>query len=98
MQEIVRSYNIEAKWFIEGYMPSFSDYMANGFITSTYYLLGATSFIGMTSATKEAFDWLMKKPRIQVANVTICRVIDDVATYEVRVEECFESDAELFGF
>ncbi|KAI3468316.1 hypothetical protein Pfo_024979 [Paulownia fortunei] len=84
MKEIVRSYNIEAKWFIEGYMPPFADYMANGFITSTYYLLAATSFIGMSSATKEAFDWLMKKPKIQVANVTICRVIDDIATYEIE--------------
>ncbi|KAL0407834.1 UNVERIFIED_CONTAM: Viridiflorene synthase [Sesamum radiatum] len=84
MKEIVRSYNIEAKWFIEGYMPPFADYMANGFITSTYYLLATTSFIGMESAPKEAFDWLMKKPRIQVANVTICRVVDDIATYEIE--------------
>ncbi|KAK6157925.1 hypothetical protein DH2020_005239 [Rehmannia glutinosa] len=84
MKEIIRSYNIEAKWFIEGYMPPFGDYMANGFITSTYYLLAATSFVGMTSAPKEAFDWLMKKPKIQVANVTICRVIDDIATYEIE--------------
>ena len=84
MQEIIRSYNIEAKWFIEGYMPPFSEYMANGFITSTYYLLATTSFLGMASATNEAFDWLIKKPRIQVANATICRVVDDVATYEVH--------------
>ncbi|KAK6116877.1 hypothetical protein DH2020_049368 [Rehmannia glutinosa] len=82
--DAIESYNIEAKWFIEGYMPPFGDYMANGFITSTYYLLATTSFIGMNSATKEAFDWLMKKPKIQVANVTICRVIDDVATYEIE--------------
>ncbi|KAK4422341.1 Viridiflorene synthase [Sesamum alatum] len=84
MKEIIRSYNIEAKWFIEGYMPPFADYMANGFITSTYYLLATTSFIGMESAPKEAFDWLMRKPRIQVANVTICRVVDDIATYEIE--------------
>ncbi|KAL0297342.1 UNVERIFIED_CONTAM: Viridiflorene synthase [Sesamum radiatum] len=84
MKEIVRSYNIEAKWFLEGYMPPFADYMANGFITSTYYLLATTSFIGMESAPKEAFDWLMKKPKIQVANVTICRVVDDIATYEIE--------------
>lgn len=85
MKEIIRSYNIEAKWFIEGYMPPFAAYMENGFITSTYYLLGATSFMGMSNAPKEAFDWLIKKPKIQVANVTICRVIDDIATYEVCI-------------
>ncbi|KAL1532433.1 Vetispiradiene synthase 1, variant 2 [Salvia divinorum] len=100
VQEIVRSYNIEAKWFIEGYMPPFSEYMANGFITSTYYLLAATSFLGMASATNEAFDWLIKKPRIQVANATICRVFDDVATYEIEKKrgqsatgiECYMKD------
>ncbi|GFP81463.1 vetispiradiene synthase 1 [Phtheirospermum japonicum] len=100
MKEIIRSYNIEAKWFIEGYKPPFADYMANGFITSTYYLLATTSFIGMKSATKEAFDWLMRKPKIQVANVTICRVIDDIATYEVEKKrgqtttgiECYMND------
>ncbi|KAG6389531.1 hypothetical protein SASPL_151002 [Salvia splendens] len=100
MQEIVRSYNIEAKWFIEGYMPPFSEYMANGFITSTYYLLATTSFLGMASATNEAFNWLIKKPHIQVANATICRVVDDVATYEIEKKrgqsatgmECYMKD------
>ncbi|KAL0312078.1 UNVERIFIED_CONTAM: Vetispiradiene synthase 1 [Sesamum radiatum] len=100
MKEIVRSYNIEAKWFIEGYMPPFADYMTNGFITSTYDLLAATSFIGMNSVTTEAFDWLMGKPKIQVANVTICRIVDDVATYEIEKKrgqsatgiECYMKD------
>ncbi|KAK4388937.1 Viridiflorene synthase [Sesamum angolense] len=100
MKEIVRSYNIEAKWFIEGYMPPFADYMTNGFITSTYYLLAATSFIGINSVTKETFDWLMGKPKIQVANVTICRIVDDVATYEIEKKrgqsatgiECYMKD------
>ncbi|KAL2236109.1 vetispiradiene synthase 3 [Sesamum indicum] len=103
MKDIVRSYNIEAKWFIEGYMPPFADYMANGFITSTYYLLATTSFIGMESAPKEAFDWLMKKPKIQVANVTICRVVDDIATYEIEKKrgqtvtgiECYMNEYEV---
>nr|QIQ55993.1 putative terpene synthase 1 [Eremophila drummondii] len=100
MKEIVRSYNIEGKWFIEGIMPSFAEYMANGFITSTYYLLAATSFIGMSCASEEAFNWLIQNPKIQVANVTICRVIDDIATYEIEKKrgqsttgvECYMND------
>ncbi|PIN06856.1 Viridiflorene synthase [Handroanthus impetiginosus] len=84
MKEIVMSYYIEAKWFIEGYLPPFAEYMKNAKVTSTYYLLTATSFIGMDSATNEAFNWLLRKPKILEANVTICRVIDDVATYEVE--------------
>lgn len=83
MIEIVKNYNIEAKWFIEGYIPSFDDYLRNGYVTSTYQLLAVTSLIGMTSASEKAFEWLMAKPRIQVANMAICRIIDDTATYEV---------------
>nr|QJA18336.1 terpene synthase 21 [Andrographis paniculata] len=100
MKEIARSYNVEAKWFIEGFMPSFDEYMSNGFITSTYYLLAATSFVGIDYATKQDFDWLKNKPKIQVANVTICRVVDDIATYDIEKKrgqsvtgiECYMKD------
>ncbi|KAI3468320.1 hypothetical protein Pfo_024983 [Paulownia fortunei] len=84
MKEIVMSYFIEAKWFIEGYLPPFAEYMSNAKITSTYYLLTATSLMGMNTATNEAFNWLLRKPKILEANVTICRVVDDIATYEVE--------------
>ncbi|KAL0323919.1 UNVERIFIED_CONTAM: Viridiflorene synthase [Sesamum calycinum] len=68
--------------------------------TVPYYLLAATSFIGINSVTREAFDWLMGKPKIQVANVTICRIVDDVATYEIEKKrgqsatgiECYMKD------
>ncbi|CAN4115216.1 unnamed protein product [Withania somnifera] len=39
MKEIIRSYYIEAKWFIGGDIPSFKEYMSNALITGTYYLL-----------------------------------------------------------
>ncbi|PIN02387.1 Vetispiradiene synthase [Handroanthus impetiginosus] len=84
MKEIARSYNMEAKWFFEGHMPSFADYMANGYISSGNYLLVSTSYVAMNSATKEAFDWLMKQPKIQVAIATIGRIVNDIASCEVR--------------
>ncbi|XP_049350985.1 sesquiterpene synthase 31 [Solanum verrucosum] len=84
MKEIVRNYFVEAKWFIEGYMPPVSEYLSNALATSTYYLLTTTSYLGMKSATKEDFEWLAKNPKILEANVTLCRVIDDIATYEVE--------------
>ncbi|KAH0783139.1 hypothetical protein KY290_002737 [Solanum tuberosum] len=84
MKEIVRNYLVEAKWFIEGYMPPVSEYLSNALATSTYYLLTTTSYLGMKSATKEDFEWLAKNPKILEANVTLCRVIDDIATYEVE--------------
>ncbi|CAN4108288.1 unnamed protein product [Withania somnifera] len=33
-------------------------------------------------ATKEDFEWLATNPKILKANVTLCRVVDDIATYE----------------
>ncbi|KAK4367087.1 hypothetical protein RND71_014967 [Anisodus tanguticus] len=84
MKEIVRNYNVEAKWFIEGYMPPVSEYLSNALATSTYYLLTTTSYLGVKSATGQDFEWLVKNPKILEANVTLCRVIDDIATYEVE--------------
>ncbi|XP_059307600.1 vetispiradiene synthase 3-like [Lycium ferocissimum] len=84
MKEIARNYNVEAKWFIEGYMPPVSEYLSNALATSTYYLLTTTSYLGMKSATEQDFEWLSKNPQILEANVTLCRVIDDIATYEVE--------------
>ncbi|PIN19320.1 Viridiflorene synthase [Handroanthus impetiginosus] len=83
-KELVRAYNIEAKWFIEGHMPPFADYMANGFITSGCYLIATISCTGMNSATKEAFDWLMKQPKLQVANAIIGRILNDIGSYEIE--------------
>ncbi|KAH0713900.1 hypothetical protein KY289_009859 [Solanum tuberosum] len=84
MKEIVRSYNVEAKWFIEGHMPSVSEYLSNALVTSTYYFLTTAAYLGMKSATKQDFEWLSTNPKILEANVTFCRITDDIATYEVE--------------
>ncbi|KAM3282962.1 hypothetical protein P3S67_026607 [Capsicum chacoense] len=84
LKELVKSYNIEAKWFIEGHMPPASEYLRNAFVTTTYYYLATTSYLGMKYAKEEEFEWLSKNPKILEGCVTICRVIDDIATYEVE--------------
>ncbi|KAM3282946.1 hypothetical protein P3S67_026591 [Capsicum chacoense] len=84
LKELVKSYNIEAKWFIEGHMPPASEYLRNAFVTTTYYYLATTSYLGMKYAKEQEFEWLSKNPKILEGCVTICRVIDDVATYEVE--------------
>ncbi|KAK4356139.1 hypothetical protein RND71_025110 [Anisodus tanguticus] len=87
MKEIVRSYYIEAEWFIEGKIPSFKEYLSNALITGTYYLLAPASLLGMRSASKETFDWMINKPQILVASALIGRVIDDIATYKIEKEK-----------
>ncbi|XP_019172929.1 PREDICTED: vetispiradiene synthase 3-like [Ipomoea nil] len=83
MKELVRCYFIEAKWFTnEGNRPAFAEYLRNAFVTSTYYLLATISCYGLKSADEKVFDWLMKNPKILEAGVTICRLIDDMATFD----------------
>ncbi|KAH6812179.1 hypothetical protein C2S51_025941 [Perilla frutescens var. frutescens] len=86
LKENVRCYLVEAKWFIEGYMPPFEEYLKNALITSTYCYVASSSLLGKQSALKEDFEWLSKKPKMLVAALTICRYIDDIATYEVEKE------------
>ena len=79
----MRSYLVEAKWFIKGYLPPFEEYLSNALITSSYCYLTTSSILGMGSARKEDFEWLSKKPKMLVAALTICRLVDDAASYEV---------------
>ncbi|KAL1562168.1 (-)-germacrene D synthase [Salvia divinorum] len=86
LKELVRGYLVEAKWFIKGYLPLFDEYLNNGLITSTYHYLTTTSFLGMGSARKDDFEWLSKKPKMLVAALKICRLVDDAVSYEVEKE------------
>ncbi|XP_022854428.1 vetispiradiene synthase 2-like isoform X2 [Olea europaea var. sylvestris] len=86
LKELVRAYYVEAKWFIEGHLPPFSEYMSNALITCTYCYHTFTSLLGIKSVTKEDFEWLSNKPKILMTSLIICRFIDDIATYEVEKE------------
>ncbi|PHT99604.1 5-epi-aristolochene synthase 2 [Capsicum chinense] len=56
LKELVRSYNIEAKWFIEGHAPPPSEYLRNAFVTTTYYYLATTSYLGIKYAKEQEFE------------------------------------------
>ncbi|KAK3034685.1 hypothetical protein RJ639_032446 [Escallonia herrerae] len=85
MKGLVTAHNMEAKWFIAGYLPRFDEYKGIASVTSTCFLLTTTCFLGMAEvATKEAFDWLRTTSRSLMACVAIYRLVDDVATYEVE--------------
>ncbi|KAG6385961.1 hypothetical protein SASPL_154844 [Salvia splendens] len=61
LKELVRSYHVEAKWFIQGYLPPFEEYLKNALITCTYCYHTTTALLGDESATKEDFEWLSEK-------------------------------------
>lgn len=81
---MAKGYYVEAKWFIQGYMPPFEEYLRNGFITSASGYLLAALFLGMKSVIKEDYEWLIKKPKMVVATQIINRLLDDLGSYEVR--------------
>ncbi|KAL7122289.1 hypothetical protein ACP275_01G036100 [Erythranthe tilingii] len=83
MKEIVTSYYVEAKWFVEGdHLPLFDEYMGQAEITAGAYFLTTTAYLGMDNATIEAFNWLLAKPNILKTCNVVVRIMDDIATYE----------------
>ncbi|XP_047956328.1 germacrene A synthase-like isoform X2 [Salvia hispanica] len=71
LKELARGYFEEAKWLLEGNLPSFEEYLMLGQITSTYDYLVPASFMGIGSTRKEDFEWLSEKPKILVSTLII---------------------------
>ncbi|GMQ02956.1 hypothetical protein CsSME_00048958 [Camellia sinensis var. sinensis] len=87
-KEIVRSYEIEAEWFKEGYVASFEEYMKNALVTSTGRLHTTSCFMGLEAdvATTEAFEWILTKPKMVAASGAIGRLVDDVMSHDEEQE------------
>nr|A0A140KFG9.1 RecName: Full=Hedycaryol synthase; AltName: Full=(2E,6E)-hedycaryol synthase; AltName: Full=Terpene synthase 1; Short=CbTps1 [Camellia brevistyla]BAU68096.1 hedycaryol synthase [Camellia brevistyla] len=87
-KEIVRSYEIEAEWFKEGYVASFEEYMKNALVTSTGRLHTTSCFMGLEAdvATTEAFEWILTKPKMVAASGAIGRLVDDVMSNDEEQE------------
>ncbi|KAL5055168.1 hypothetical protein RYX36_035850 [Vicia faba] len=83
MIRLVEAYFTEAEWFSSNFIATMEEYMALGIVTSGYYLLTATSFIGMGCiATEEVFKWLTNNPKIVNASSIISRLMDDIVSNE----------------
>ncbi|KDP46452.1 hypothetical protein JCGZ_12935 [Jatropha curcas] len=81
------AYFVEAKWFNEGYVPPFEEYISNGLVSSTYSVLPAASFIGMENVVgSKEYEWVKENPKIVNASKLICRLMDDVTTHEHEQE------------
>ncbi|KAG6395263.1 hypothetical protein SASPL_145904 [Salvia splendens] len=86
LKELARGYFEEAKWFLEGNLPPFEEYLKLGQITSTYDYLVTSSFLGIGSTRKEDFEWLSKKPKILVSTLIIGRLLDEIGSYEFETK------------
>ncbi|XP_042478646.1 (-)-germacrene D synthase-like [Macadamia integrifolia] len=87
MKRLVRAYFIEAKWFNEGCIPTFEEYMRIALTTSCYSAFTITSFIGMRDiGTKEALDWAIDDPDLVRASSVIGRLMDDIVSHKMEQE------------
>ncbi|XP_042478009.1 (-)-germacrene D synthase-like isoform X2 [Macadamia integrifolia] len=87
MKRLVRAYFIEAKWFNEGCIPTFEEYMGIAITTCGYSMLTVTSFLGMRDiGTKEALDWAIDDPDLVRASSIICRLMDDIVSHKMEQE------------
>ncbi|XP_052290168.1 terpene synthase 1-like isoform X2 [Citrus sinensis] len=83
MQELVQMYFVQAKWFSEGYVPTWDEYYPVGLVSCGYFMLATNSFLGMCDvANKEAFEWISKDPKISTASSVICRLRNDIVSQQ----------------
>lgn len=86
MKEQVQSYFEEAKWFHESYVPTVEEYMQLALVTCGFCYLTTVSFLGLGNiATKEAFEWASKYPKMVRGASVICRLMDDIAGHKVEL-------------
>ncbi|KAH6776279.1 hypothetical protein C2S52_013840 [Perilla frutescens var. hirtella] len=89
MKVMARDYFVEVKWREEKYKPRSEEYMEVATASCAYTSLIIISFIGMGhnySVTKQAFDFVLSKPPILRAALTICRLTDDIAGHQFERE------------
>ncbi|XP_043701572.1 (-)-germacrene D synthase-like [Telopea speciosissima] len=88
MKTQVRAYFVEAKWFNEGFIPTFEEYMGIALTSCGYYMLTVTSFLGMGNIieTKEALDWAIDDPKLVRASSLVNRLMDDIVSHKMEQE------------
>ncbi|XP_043689739.1 (-)-germacrene D synthase-like [Telopea speciosissima] len=87
MITLVKAYFMEAKWFNDGYHPTFEEYMEVASITGGCTHLTIVSFVGMGDImTKEVFDWVMNEPKLVKASNLIARLMNDIVSHKFEQE------------
>ncbi|KAL5802601.1 hypothetical protein ACOSQ4_030906 [Xanthoceras sorbifolium] len=83
MKDVVRHYLLESKWYDQRYVPTMEEYMGVALVTSCYTMVPATSFLGMGDiVTKEAFEWVLSKPKMTKGASVVCRLMDDIVSHK----------------
>ncbi|URE22748.1 hypothetical protein MUK42_16005 [Musa troglodytarum] len=77
------AYFEESRWRDEKYVPTLEEHLGVSTMSSAYPLLASAILVGMGEvATKEAFEWAASFPKIVEASALICRIMNDITSYE----------------
>ncbi|KAL4273437.1 hypothetical protein GQ457_13G000890 [Hibiscus cannabinus] len=81
--QLANDYQAEVKWYHDGSVPTFEEYMRVTMKTSTFDVLLTIAFIGMGEvAGIQAFEWLRNDPKIMKATNVIGRLMDDIVSHK----------------
>ncbi|KAL3508575.1 hypothetical protein ACH5RR_027976, partial [Cinchona calisaya] len=87
LTKLAKAYFQEAKWFHNGHVPRFEEYMKVALVTGAYMMLATTSLVLMgESVSTKTLDWITNEPLIVRANSIICRLTDDMVGHEFEQE------------
>ncbi|KAK3200100.1 hypothetical protein Dsin_023515 [Dipteronia sinensis] len=88
LKDMVRSYQIQAEWFNQDYVPSFDEYMRNSLAATGVSAISAFILLGMgeTAAEINAFKWIQTQPKILRATYIIIRLMNDIKSNEFEQE------------
>ncbi|GMN73799.1 hypothetical protein TIFTF001_055741, partial [Ficus carica] len=85
IKSVVRAYFEEARWLEQGHTPSLEEYLKVALVSTGYFTLSTTSFVGIMEdniITKDVFEWVFSHPKIVKASEFICRFMDDIVSHK----------------
>ncbi|KAL3508558.1 hypothetical protein ACH5RR_027959 [Cinchona calisaya] len=87
LTKLAKAYFQEAKWFHNGHVPRFEEYMKVALVTGAYMMLATTSLVLMgESVSTKTLDWITNEPLIVRTASMICRLTDDMVGHEFEQE------------
>ncbi|CAE6220260.1 unnamed protein product [Arabidopsis arenosa] len=93
--KIIARKNLElVKWARGGHVPSFDEYLESGGAEIGTYATIACSIMGLGEiGKKEAFEWLISRPKLVRTLGAKTRLMDDIADFEEDMEKGYTANA-----
>ncbi|KDP43261.1 hypothetical protein JCGZ_22813 [Jatropha curcas] len=86
LKELTRGYLTEAKWFFDGCIPTFDEYLNNGLIISTVDFLASAFFLGIKDAGMKEIVWLRDNQKFVQAPKILGCLKNDLGGHEEEQE------------